>query len=63
MENGEASRSFSAIGGWKSLKYGVRFTIIVKNVAQFIIFKFFSEIVDIFKTKACLHYIKNIATK
>ena len=27
MENGEASRSFSAIGGWKSLKYGVRFII------------------------------------
>jgi leukotriene-A4 hydrolase len=23
MENGEASRSFSAIGGWKSLKYGI----------------------------------------
>ena len=32
MEKGEASRSFSALGGWKGLKYSVRDSMSLNNV-------------------------------
>ena len=38
MEKGEASRSFSAIGGWKGLKYSVRSPYIIINTKILIVF-------------------------
>ena len=37
MEKGEASRSFSALGGWKGLKYSVRDFDVVQECLELII--------------------------
>ena len=36
MEKGEASRSFSALGGWKGLKYSVRDFDVVQECLELI---------------------------
>ena len=36
MEKGEASRSFSALGGWKGLKYSVRYFDVVQECLELI---------------------------
>ena len=41
MEKGEASRSFSALGGWKGLKYSVRdFDVVQECLELIMIFKY-----------------------
>ena len=57
MEKGEASRSFSALGGWKGLKYSVRDFDVVQECLELIMIFILISIYEIPEVKFVIPFL------